>query len=406
MPRLTRLAVAAGVVLSLWLNACGGGGSGGLGGSTPPPTIDNVATVTVDSGPSNNSVNTLFVSVKFCVPGSTTECHTVDRIQVDTGSYGLRVLSSAMPLSLPLQAVNGGSLVECVAFVDGYSWGPVVQADVSIGGESANSLPIQVIGDSRFPTVPPDCSAGGGTEEDTVAQFGANGILGIGPFAYDCGDACATAVIPGSYYACSSGSTCSGVITPLAAQVQSAIMHFTADNNGAIIELPTVAAAGAATVTGSLIFGIDTESNNASGSETVLTVNAASGDLIAMFNGQTLASSFIDSGTNGIYFNDSALSTCTQSGLTTFYCPSSPLDLSVTLQGENGSSAMVAFTVADANSQLNANPTFSAFPELAGTYPSSTSTFDFGLTFFYGRRVAVALEGSTTSVGTGPYIAF
>jgi hypothetical protein len=120
-----------------------------------------------------------------------------------------------------------------------------------------------------------------------------------------------------------------------------------------------------------------------------------------------LASSFIDSGTNGIYFNDSALSTCTQSGLTTFYCPSpSPQDLSVTLRGNNGSSAIVAFTVADANSQLSANPTFTAFPELAGTYPSSTSTFDFGLTFFYGRRVAVALEGSMTSAGTGPYIAF
>jgi hypothetical protein len=312
-----------------------------------------------------------------------------------------------MSASLPLQAVTGGSLVECIAFVDGYSWGPVVLADIGIAGESASSLPIQVIGDSRFPIVPSDCSSAG-TAENTVAAFGANGILGIGPFAYDCGDVCATAVIPGSYYACASGA-CNGVMTPLASQVQSALMHFAGDNNGAIIQLPAVAAGGAASVTGSLIFGIDTESNNASGSETVLTVSTTGstvGDLTAVFNGQPLTTSFIDSGTNGTYFNDSALSTCTQTGLTGFYCPSSPQDLSVTLQGDNGKSAIVAFTVADANGLLSANPAFTAFPELAGTFPSSTTTFDVGLPFFYGRRVAVALEGSKTSVGTGPYFGF
>jgi hypothetical protein len=80
--------------------------------------------------------------------------------------------------------------------------------------------------------------------------------------------------------------------------------------------------------------------------------------------------------------------------------------LSAVLQGSNGISATVAFTVADANSLLSTNPSFTALPELGGTYPSSTTTFDFGLPFFYGRRVAVALEGSTTAVGTGPYIAF
>jgi hypothetical protein len=395
--------LAGGLWLAALLSACGGGG-GSSGLSAPPPVVNNVATVTVDSGPSNNSVNTLFVSVKFCVPGSTTNCQTVDHIQVDTGSYGLRVLSSAMTLNLPLQATTGGSLVECVPFVDGYSFGPVVTADIYIGGETAAGLPVQVIGDSRFPTVPSDCSSSGGTEEDTVTEFGANGILGLGPFAYDCGDLCAANVIAASYYACN-GAACNGVTAPLTQQVQSPIMHFATDNNGAIVQLPTVAATGAATVSGSLIFGIDTESNNASGTQTVLTVDDMA-YLTVAYNGQSLADSFLDSGTNGTYFNDSSLAACTQSGITDFYCPASTQNLMATLTGTNGISATVNFSVGNAQSQLSANPTFTAFPQLAGAYPGTTSTFDFGLPFFYGKRVAVALQGSMTTAGTGPYFAF
>ena len=61
------------------------------------------------------------------------------------------------------------------------------------------------------------------------------------------------------------------------AQVQNPVTMFATDNNGTIITLPSVASAGAANVTGSLIFGIDTESNNASGTETVVPVCATPG---------------------------------------------------------------------------------------------------------------------------------
>jgi hypothetical protein len=44
-------------------------------------------------------------------------------------------------------------------------------------------------------------------------------------------------------------------------------------------------------------------------------------------------------------------------------------------------------------------------PTLAGTNPL-TDSFDFGLAFYYGRRVATAMESQTTSVGMGPYVAF
>src|SRR5260370_10286621 len=125
--------------------------------STPPPS--NVLSVIVDAGPNNSSVNPLFASVTVCVPGSTTECQTIDHIQVDTGSYGLRLLASVLTLRLPLTtASNGNSLVECTQFVDGYSWAPIALADIQIAREAASSVPVQVIGSSPFASVPANCS--------------------------------------------------------------------------------------------------------------------------------------------------------------------------------------------------------------------------------------------------------
>jgi hypothetical protein len=397
--------------------SCGGGGGdeltgsgSGSGSSSGGTTVSgsNVATAVVDAGPTNNSVNTLFVSVTVCVPGSTTNCQTIDNVEVDTASYGLRILSSVLTLTLPVQTVSGGaSLVECTNFVQGYSWGPVALATVKVSGETADSVPVQVIGDPNFTTVPDDC-AGLGSAVDTVAAFGANAILGVGPFVQDCGSGCAAAAVPATYYACSGTSTCAATAVPLSSQVQNPVSSFATDNNGVIVQLPSVAAAGSATLSGYLIFGIDTESNNASnasGTETVLTVDEED-DLTVTFNGQTLSQSFIDSGTNGIYFNDSNLAVCTASGLTDFYCPSATLSFTATLTGNNGVTVSAQFSIANTQSLFDDNPSFTAFADLGGTYPGSNASFDFGLPFYYGRRVATAIEGNTTTVGTGPYFAF
>jgi hypothetical protein len=198
------------VALCVSAASCGGdsslSGGGGGGGSVTP--ADNVVDVAVTGGPSNNIINTLYTTVTVCLPG-TSSCQSVDNIQVDTGSYGLRVLASALTLTFPVATLNGSPLVECISFVDGYSWGPVAIADVQISGETASSVPLQIIGDSRYPSVPTDCSSSAPTAEDTVATFGANGIIGIGPFAQDCGDACAGGVTePIVYYACPTESTC------------------------------------------------------------------------------------------------------------------------------------------------------------------------------------------------------
>jgi hypothetical protein len=406
---LIRAAVGVSILVSCL--SCGGGkGSGAAltpgdpSGGTQPATA-NVLTVVADAGPADSSVNTLFTSVTVCVPGSSTNCQTIDHIQVDTASYGLRILASTLNLALPVRAAaNGGSLVECTVFADGYAWGPVAVADVQLSGETAASVPIQVIGDPSFSNVPADCSGAAPMEEDTVAAFGANGILGIGVFAQDCGPNCVTTAESSAYYACSS-TACQATTVPLADQVTNPVTLFAQDNNGSILELPSVAAQGALTLTGSLIFGIDTQSNNASGTQTVLTLDPDFGYLTVLFNGQTLSQSFIDTGSNGIYFDDADLVQCTESNFSDFYCPSTTQNLTATLQGANGMSAAVNFGIANAQQQATNNPDFTVLPQLGGPVPTSSS-FDFGLPFYFGRRVATALESQSTSVGTGPYIAY
>jgi hypothetical protein len=402
--------MAAGLIglSSLSFVSCGGGGNSAS--VAPPPAATNVVSVVVDAGPdpvNNPTANTLYTTVTVCVPGSTTECQTIDHVQVDTGSYGLRILAPVLTLSLAVtQATDGNSLVECTQFVDGYSWGPIALADIQVGGEAASSVPIQVIGSANFATVPAACS-GTGRAEDTVAAFGANGILGIGVFEQDCGSGCAAPnSANGFYYSCT-GSVCAETAAPLSSQVLNPVPLFPVDKNGSIIVLPSVPDAGATTVAGSLIFGIDTQSNNASGSETILALDG-SGNFTTVFNGQTLSRSFVDSGTNGTFFNDGDLKPC-DINFSGFFCPASAQAFTATLTGAGAAPATtsVTFTVGNAQTLATANPTFTVLPTLAGTYSTTfLETFDWGLPLFFGRRVATAIEGQTTAVSTGPYVAF
>ena len=171
---------------------------------TVAPSGANVQTITVNGGPLGDYANGAFTSVKVCVPGTST-CQTIDNVLVDTGTSGLRLLSSVLTLSLPVQQIGGGTLGECVQFADGsYIWGSVRTADMYLanGNEIAHSVPIHVL-DSTFSALPTDCSSSGGPEEDDLLSLGANGILGIGSTQYDC-PACASSVISATYYKCPS----------------------------------------------------------------------------------------------------------------------------------------------------------------------------------------------------------
>jgi len=369
---------------------------------------DNVAPLIVDDGPPGaESFNTPFVSVTICIPGTTT-CQTIDHITVDTGSSGLHIIASVLNSNLALpqaMASTGSPLAECQQYVDSAVWGSVRMADVKIAGEVASNIPVQIIADPNAAAAPSDCTMSGMFElTDTVADYGANGLVGINQVVQDCGPACAASPPPvGGYYSCS-GSTCTPVSVPLADQVPNPIAFFTHDNNGSIVsfEGASVPVAGAATLTGSLIFGIGTQSNNQVGSATVLTTDEY-GNVTTLFDSQTLPESYFDTGTSFLAFADSAITQCGQNddwaGL---YCPSSTVSLTATNQGMNGTSKSAAFSVADADS-FNGND--AVFPA-AGSPADGSGSFAWGFPFFINRNVYVALAGASTPSGPGPYFAY
>jgi hypothetical protein len=372
--------------------------------------VYNVLALTVDSGPAG-AINTAFVTVTVCAPGGT-NCQSVDHVTVDTGSSGLRLLASALstPGAFPARTdASGNPLGECLPFADGYTWGSVRVADVQLGSKTAPSQSVQIIGDSSFAAVPSACSATGAQEENTVAALGANGILGIGVFREDCGAACASgASSPQLYYSCDS-TGCAAAAVPLSSQLRNPVWQFASDNNGVILQLPAIDAGGAATANGSLIFGIDTESNNALGSATVLTVDSASGEFVTHFNNQSYGFSLFDSGSTALFFDDSALAQCTAPNYAGYYCPATVQNFTATVQGAGsgaGVTGTVAFSVANATSLLNLSTTTVAFRNLAAINPLGASYFTWGLPFFYGRSVYVAIEGQSTSAGTGPFEAY
>ena len=359
--------------------------------STPnvvPITVAQIATGTR---------NMLQASVTICVPGTST-CQTIDNIQVDTGSQGLRILASALAPTLVLPSVaaasTGSTAASCTVFGSGYTWGSVRTADVRMAGLVAAATSIQVISDPAIPAVPTDCS-NSGLPMLTATALRSNGILGVGPFRADCGSGCAVTALPRWYYGCASGA-CEAATLPVGQQVTNPISRFATDNNGVVIELPAVAAAGAASVTGTMTFGIGSQSNNLLGSAQVLPSNSMTGFVATTFQGQTYGTSFIDSGSNGLFFPLSSVPRC---GF--WFCPTTEQSLAATVAGNNGTTSNVTFTIGNATS-LFASGNY-ALSNLAG--PAS-NYFDWGLPFFFGRRVFTAIEASATPAGNGPYYAF
>jgi hypothetical protein len=278
--------------------------------------------------------------------------------------------------------------------------------------------------------VPPDCT---GTETDTVALTGANGLIGVNFLQYDCdalgyGNACTSSSTapPGMYYTCSDKSCTDSPApsVPVTQQVRNPVAAFATDNNGVILEMPAVPVGGQSGIAAgqaSLVFGIGTQSNNALGSVVVLTIDpnatdAAYDGMTTVFNGvsypdaKALYSSFIDSGSNGIFFPDPSIPTCND-----WYCPTnSPDKLTAQNQSYNGNSDTVQFNVSNADVLFSANSGNStAFSDLAGPTTDLTAStedgfFDWGLPFFYGRNVATAIWGVTppSGVTAGPFWAY
>jgi hypothetical protein len=135
------------------------------------------------------------------------------------------------------------------------------------------------------------------------------------------------------------------------------------------------------------------------------------GNFTTVFSGQSFGGDegFLDSGSESLFFLDSAvtgLPECTD--IPPLYCPTNNVNLSAENEGfSNGNSGTVSFTIANADSLVEGTSD-NAFSTLGaeGENEDGSLYFDWGLPFFYGVNVYVAIDGATTPGGTGPYVAY
>ena len=423
------------VFLALLLAACGGGSGGGITPVTvslPPSAASvsdsNVTQFTVRSmmpGGANNNINIPYVSVTVCVHGTST-CHQVDNILLDTGSTGLRLFANQVTsaITLPAQTVGTSSAIfECANFLNNDAWGRVVVADVVIGTsrERATNVPIQLM-DANDPGAV-KCSAPLiSTVTNTNANappltdaLSANGILGLGLFVND----------GQNYFNCTlPGAGCVQIYPASAKQVTNPVALFgvissngVANSNGVVLQLPTLPLGYAKEAPGYLIFGVGTQSNNQlnglAGTANVVRLNPGH-RFTTVYKSTAFTDSFMDSGSNGLYFDDASLQSpaCARAS-TGFYCSTSP-NLTAAIQ-LGTSSINISIPLASADTLLFTSPENFAFSTLGGSIsdpalglsPPSPS-FDWGLPFFFGRSVYTVIENASVSgvAFKGPWNAF
>jgi len=401
------------VLLFMSLAGCGGGDSGSSIQSAAPAVqtpVQNTAAITVDG--TFGAANRPYTSVTLCKPG-TNQCQTIDHIIIDTGSVGLRLISSAAitALGLPSQSARpaGNQLGECYYYATSYAWGSVKLADVKMAGETASNIAVQIVADPGMPSAPTACSNTGGTPQNTAQEMTGNGIIGvgIGPSYYDCGPACASNATIGGYnlyFTCTS-SVCQDTTVPITQQVGNPVALFPQDNNGVILQLQSLPNTGTPTAAGQLIFGIGTQADNGLGAAQVYTTDD-NGYFPTTYNGIVYKNSFIDSGSLFYTFQDNTLPTC-DSG---FFCPLSVTSLSAINTGLNGTSGTVNFDVLTPDAFANAvnavNDVGEAATVALGSNTGFSSSFDWGLSFFFGRSIYVAYKARATPGGKGPYYAY
>ena len=191
---------------------------------------------------------------------------------------------------------------------------------------------------------------------------------------------------------------CNGTQVVINQQVSNPIAAFPTHNNGSLIRLPAVPLAGAISVEGELVLGIDTASNNTLGTAKIFPADT----FTTRYNGIDY-SSFIDTGTGAVFFADS-LPLCTN-GQT--YCPASTTALTAVNIASSGLQDVVSFSIINADGSA---VSFAAAPGLGAStnalYFGFANTFLWGLPFFYGRPVFTALEDTALTVSTGPFFAY
>jgi hypothetical protein len=423
------MTVVAAAALSL--NACGGSGFSSTAASQAAglsftgqnysevgTKSSNTMTISVNgTGCGTNSTaypNLPCVSVTLCTISDPTNCQTIDNLLLDTGSFGLRVFKSAITstvLSGLVPVTSGtGTLAECTQYGDGSSqWGQVENAYVQLGGEPKVGVPIQVI-DYNYYTPASPCTSANSTPDTGPSTAGFNGILGVGHWAQDCGSDCTTDPYNQVYFTCQSGDCSAGAVVSLNAQVTNPVSALDTDNNGVILNFPSVSSGGASSATGTLTIGV-----RGTLPTTPTVVSSSSGGFFysnqgTSFNASTYTAGFIDSGSNFYYLPGTPTTACSStSGASGFFCPASTVSLSYTNTAypysSGGVQSVVTLSVANAVTQLNTGNY--VFGNVAGSSGGLLDGYvDYGLPFFFGKTVYVGIYGTTSSIGSGAYNAY
>ena len=437
------------------LQACGGGGDSttttvsgkGLNALGLSPAVgtsfvqaDNNLVVQVDPGPPSFGINTnlLYATVKLCYPGNANLCTEIDHVLVDTGSVGLRVLASKVqslglpPIQLSSDPAPVRNAWECFPFVIGGLWGPNVAADVVLGPQSSVGTPVsvQLIDDLHQLGPTDNCNAITNSTPtksnilSSASMLGANGILGIGSTNLDCGLYCNQGqyqdlpnhVSTGSsvlYYQCPRGGTdpgaCSLAPMPFALQVFNPVAALGPDYNaGIVLKMPAIpdTQPGAATATGELILGLGTRPNNMAPASRVMLGTGASANpdsylsITTQYGGTTFYNSYLDTGTNALFFYDPAIPVCSSSS---WYCPASAMAVQAVLSDGDDPSlhpTVVPFRIGNFEA-LNATSN-TAFSNAAGFATGASGqpdrgSFAWGMPFFYGKKVYMSIWDITVA---------
>ena len=414
------------VTCLLALAGCGGSSNNT---TTTTTAVNNTAPLVANFGPNgstNGIVNGIFINITVCQHG-TTNCVPINNVLVDTGSIGLRIVSSALAsvkLSQILQ--NNSALLECIQYGDtSYSWGPMQLGDIPVQvlGATTLAVPANCLTNPVNPSLPGNPPG----NEDTLQSLGANGILGIGDGIFDCGSFCTTNAIGSGYYTCPNGS-CAEVAVTTGFQAANPVAAFgSVDKNGFVITFPSVPATGASTLSGTMNFGIGTQSDNALGNVTLYAMDACGDFSSATFNGVSYPDSscntgsgtsfgaFLDTGSNALYVLDAStlssfgISDCpSSSNLSRFYCVTGggvAILSGISLMGNaNVGVGTISLSIADTITLAKTNnAVYNDFGGHSGSSPS-TDFFDLGAPFFFGRTVFIGIAGeSVSNVANAPH---
>jgi hypothetical protein len=186
-------------------------------------------------------------------------------------------------------------------------------------------------------------------------------------------------------------------------QVFNPVAALDVDNNGVVLLMPKVTGLGAATANGELIFGINTQVNNQVLTATQVRLGVdwqhrpeSYLNVTTQYDGQTIYNSYFDTGTNGLFFSDSATNSISKCPGAEWYCPTNLTTQTAILSDGDFPQqhrVTVQFDVGNASSMFST--TNSAFGELAGVPPGAVGTvgtsFSWGMPFFFGKRVVLSI---------------